>query len=95
MSQMGHEQTWSIAEVAKRKAARRRLLNSDLIILETTGAKTDNDTHVAKSPFVRFRRSPSGLASSIILARVRKIAGMWTVDWAVIEPIAADDWTNS
>ncbi len=34
--------------MAKRKAARRRLLNSDLIILETTGAKTDNDTHVAK-----------------------------------------------
>jgi len=48
MSQRCHEQTWSIAEVAKRKAARRRLLNSDLIILETTGAKTDNDTHVAK-----------------------------------------------
>jgi hypothetical protein len=45
---MGHEQTWSIAEVAKRKAARRRLLNSDLMILETTGAKTDDDTHVAK-----------------------------------------------
>ena len=45
-----------------------------------------------KSPFVRFRRSPSGaLASSIVLARVRKIAWMWTVDWAVIEPIAADD----
>ena len=43
-----HEQTWSIAEVAKRKAARRRLLKSDLIILETTGAKTDNDTRVAK-----------------------------------------------
>src|SRR6266704_1612492 len=48
MSLVGHEQTWSIAEVAKRKAARRRLLNSGLIILETTGAKTDNDTHVAK-----------------------------------------------
>jgi len=43
-----HEQTWSIAEVAKRKAAQRRPLKSDLIILETTGAKTDNDTHVAK-----------------------------------------------
>jgi hypothetical protein len=42
------EQTWSIAEAAKRKTARRRLLNSDLIILETTGAKTDNDTHVVK-----------------------------------------------
>ena len=42
--------------------------------------------------FIRFRRS---LASSIILARERKIAGMWKVDWAVIEPIAADDWTNS
>ena len=42
-----HEQTWSIAEVAKRKAARRRPSHSDLIILETTGAKTDNDTHVA------------------------------------------------
>jgi hypothetical protein len=48
MSVWCHEQTWSIAEVAKRKAARRRLLKSDLIILETTGAKTDNDTHVAK-----------------------------------------------
>ena len=33
---------------SKEEAARRRLLNSDLIILETTGAKTDNDTHVAK-----------------------------------------------
>jgi len=34
--------------VAKKKSRRRRLLNSDLIILETTGAKTDKDTDEAK-----------------------------------------------
>ncbi len=42
MNRHGASRKWP-----KEKAARRRLLNSDLIILETTGAKTDNDTHVA------------------------------------------------
>jgi hypothetical protein len=43
MNRHGASQRWP-----KEKPPQRRLLKSDLAILETTGSKTDNDTHVAK-----------------------------------------------
>jgi hypothetical protein len=34
--------------------------------------------------------APGSLASTVVFARIRKVAAMWKINWAVIEPIAAD-----